>query len=44
MTHKTQFLRRHNIRERSLSLDEISAISGVSLSDLKEVDKRGRGA
>jgi len=44
MTHKTQFLRRHNIRERSLSLEEISAISGVSLSDLKEIDKRGKGA
>ena len=27
MTHKTQFLRRHNIRERSLSLEEISAIT-----------------
>ena len=44
MTHKSEFLRRHNIRERSLSLEEISAISGVSLSDLKEIDLRGRGA
>lgn len=44
MTHKSEFLRRHNIRDRSLSLEEISAISGVSLSDLKEIDLRGRGA
>ena len=44
MTHKTQFLRRHNIRERALSLEEISAISGISLSDLKEVYNRGIGA
>lgn len=44
MTHKTEFFKRHNIKDKSLSLQEIRAISGVSLADLKEIDLRGRGA
>jgi hypothetical protein len=43
-THKKQFFKRHNVKEDSLSLKEISKISGVSLADLKEVYNRGIGA
>lgn len=42
MTHRTQFLRRHGITDPTLS--KISKASGVSVRDLKEIDKRGRGA
>jgi hypothetical protein len=42
MTHRTQFLKRHGITEPNLS--KISRASGVSVADLKEIDKRGRGA
>ena len=43
-THKKQFFKRHNVKEDSLSLGEISKISGVSFADLKEVYNRGVGA
>ena len=43
-THKKQFFKRHSVKEDSLSLGEISKISGVSFADLKEVYERGRGA
>jgi len=43
-THKKEFFKRHNIKEESLELGEISKISGVSFEDLKEVYERGRGA
>ncbi len=43
-THKKQFFKRHNIKEESLGLGEISKISGISFADLKEVYNRGRGA
>jgi hypothetical protein len=44
MTHRTQFLRRHDIRDRSLSIKEIASIGGITLSDAKEIYERGRGA
>ena len=43
-THKKQFFKRHSVKEDSLSLGEISKISGVSFADLKEVYDRGVGA
>ena len=43
-THKKQFFKRHDIKEESLQLGEVSKISGVSFADLKEVYERGRGA
>jgi len=43
-THKKEFFKRHNIKEESLGLGEISKISGVSFADLKEVYNRGIGA
>lgn len=45
LTNRQQFLRRHGIPEnRSLSLHEISKLSGVPVSDLQEVYNRGVGA
>lgn len=44
MTHKTQFFKRHKIKSNSLSLKQISKLSGVSITDLKKIDLRGRGA
>lgn len=44
MTHKQEFFKRNNIKDESLSLREISALSGVSVADLKKIDDRGKGA
>ena len=43
-THKQKFFRRHGVKEDSLSLTEISKLSGVSLNDLLKVQDRGEGA
>ena len=44
-TNREKFLKRHGLpMDTSLSLSEISKLSKVPLSILKEVEKRGRGA
>ena len=44
-THRDNFYRKHNIdSDKSLSLPEISNLSDVPLSILKEVFQRGRNA
>ena len=39
-THKQKFFRRHGVKEDSLSLTEISKLSGVSLNDLLKVHSK----
>jgi len=44
-THREQFLKRHKLpKDTSLSLDEISKLSGISRAILSEVYNRGIGA
>jgi len=44
-THRESFLKKHKLPlNTSLSLEEISKLSGVPLTALEEVAKRGRGA
>lgn len=44
MTHRTNFLRKNNLEDRGYSLNDLSAISGVSKRTLQEVYDRGIGA
>lgn len=44
MTHRENFLRKHGLPDKPYSLNELSKISGVPLSTLHEVEKRGYGA
>jgi len=44
MTHKERFLKAHGLEDKGYSLEELSKISGVPLSILHEVEKRGYGA
>ena len=44
-THRERFLKKHNLpKDKSYSLQELSKISGVSLTILHEVYSRGMGA
>lgn len=41
MKHQIQFLRRHNIRVRNLTIQEIASIGNITRSDAEEIYKRG---
>jgi hypothetical protein len=44
-THRQRFLRKHGLpSDTSLSLNEISKLSGVPVKALEEIEKRGAGA
>jgi hypothetical protein len=44
MTHKQNFLRKHNLPDTGYSLNDLSKISGTRQSTLQEVYNRGIGA
>jgi len=44
MTHKQNFLRKHNLSDTGYSLNDLSKISGTRQSTLQEVYNRGIGA
>ncbi len=44
MTNKTEYFKRHNIKESSLSKSDIARISKIPIKILDEVEKRGEGA
>lgn len=44
MTHKSEFFKRHNIKEDSLSIKEIAKIGGISEADAEKINDRGKGA
>jgi hypothetical protein len=45
MTHKQDFLKKHGLpADSTLSLIEISKLSGIPVSALQEVERRGAGA
>jgi len=44
VTHKQRVLKRYGLPDTGHSLEELAKISGVPLSTLKEVEKRGYGA
>ena len=44
MTHRQNFLHKHNLPDKSYSLSELAKISGVSKSILQQVYNRGIGA
>lgn len=44
MTHKQNFLKKHNLPDRGYSLNDLSKISGKSKRILQEVYNRGIGA
>ncbi len=45
MTHKSEFLKRHNLpADTTLGVEKIAKLSGISLKTLREVYKRGIGA
>jgi hypothetical protein len=45
MTHKQEFLKKHGLPpDTTLSLIEISRLSGVPVSALQEIERRGAGA
>lgn len=41
MKHQIQFLRRHNIRVRNLTIQDIASIGNITRSDAEEIYKRG---
>jgi hypothetical protein len=43
-THRENFLKKHNLKDKGYSLKELSKISKVPLSILQEVYNRGSGA
>ena len=43
-THRMNFLRKHNLKDKGYSLSQLSRISGVSISILQKVYDRGNGA
>ena len=43
-THRQNFLKKHNLEDKGYSLKELSKISKVPLSILREVYDRGSGA
>ena len=44
MTHKANFLRKHNLEDKGYNLNDLSKISGKSKRVLQEVYNRGIGA
>jgi hypothetical protein len=44
VTHKQRVLRKYGLPDTGHSLAELAKVSGVPLSTLKEVEKRGYGA
>lgn len=44
LTHRKQFLKKNGLEDRSYSLEELSKISKVPMSVLREVYNRGIGA
>jgi hypothetical protein len=44
MTHRANFLRKHNLEDKGYSLNDLSKISGNSKRVLQEVYNRGIGA
>jgi len=43
-THRMNFLKKHNLKDKGYSLPELSKISGVSLATIQKVYDRGSGA
>ena len=44
MTHRDNFLRKHNLPDKGYSLNDLSKVSGIKQSTLQQVYNRGIGA